>query len=634
MKNQKRTDSFRMNKAVYYLNVVDEYSYHNALSLELNSGIPENDHFYLLCAKPPLKESIAGNIRIQVLASKEPYSLPFPFYSTIALIIFTVIMAALFAGLNLSFTSVAISELYVIMRMGDSYQSRLAKNIIPVRLHLNWLICSFATANAITNCATSLLIENFLQYISHGSLPFIALTLIPCIITVVFSELLPLAICNRRGLCIASKTRYVTWLTMIILSPIAWPLSKILDATLGAQGCEVYDRSKIEFLILEAARASSAVFSEILKNTINLPRIRVGNLMTKIDEAFLLSTKDTLDNKLILSIVEKGYTRIPVYEGSKRSKVIAVLNVKDLISTDFSKNVCVIDVLKKLNYLKQVRFVCEEMQVNPLMYEMEGQNFAFEPKGYISHLAMVVKYDSKSYSLIGLITLEDIIEEIFDQATFDWLRSEPNPLPPLEQIYHIQQALENYSGFKGLSFNIDTMRRLFNICEIHTSSNADKKFCIYKKGSLYRSVTVMLRGEAFYTDQDGCRKIATAAEFGAELIDQIYLRYCNRENFVDLCKLHFTPQQTIYIEPPFQYIKITLRAIIDTLQKRERDEYRREISEAKYLQDEADLSNTQLTLSVTDAKTTQVRMVSESLSTLSTTGSIHDDEKLSESSNQ
>lgn len=103
-------------------------------------------------------------------------------------------------------------------------------------------------------------------------------------------------------------------------------------------GCEVYDRSKIEYLIMQSARTSSSIFSgikfsnkylyddikvnhyfyhifgekiltdfssnnlsEILKNAINLPRIRVGNVMTKIDEAFLLSTTDKFDDKVPLS---------------------------------------------------------------------------------------------------------------------------------------------------------------------------------------------------------------------------------------------------------------------------------------------------------------------------------------------
>lgn len=35
-----------------------------------------------------------------------------------------------------------------------------------------------------------------------------------------------------------------------------------------------------------------------------------------------------------------------------------------------------------------------------------------------------------------------------DHATFDWLRSEPNPLSPLEEIYRIQETLENYPSFK------------------------------------------------------------------------------------------------------------------------------------------------------------------------------------------
>ncbi|VDM06721.1 unnamed protein product [Wuchereria bancrofti] len=595
-------DSFRMKKAVYYMNVVDEFSYENALVVEQKDGIPENNHFYLLCVKPSTyNKATSGNIRVKLLASRSPYWMSFSLQAMVLIILLMLITSALFSGLNLSFTSVAISELNIISRVGDAYKSRLAKNIIPVRKHLNWLICTFTTANAIINCGLSLLLENFLEYISDGRLPFLPLTLVTCIITVIFGELLPLAICNRRGLQIASKTRYVTWFTMIVLSPVAWPISKILDIVLGSQGCEVYDRSKIEFLILEAARTSSAVFSEILKNAINLPRIRVGNVMTQIDEAFLLSTTDALDNKLILSIVEKGYSRIPVYEGSKRSKVIAVLNVKDLITTDFNKSIMVIDILKKLNYLKQVRFVCEEMQVKPLLNEMEGQNFAFEPKGYISHLAMVVKYDSKSYSLVGLITLDDIIEEIFG-----------------EMKDFIQKIVT-----QELSFNIHTMRRLFNLCQTHSSFGRMKKFTVYKQGYPSRSVAVMLTGEAFYEDMTGVRVAATPLELGVELIEQIYLLCLDKGTSVDLNSLYFTPLKTVYVEPPFYYIKITVRAVLEAMQITEVNEYRREVSEARNMKE---MSNAQFSdLSSLKQKSTLIKKKQRTDSTQSMSASSTED---------
>ncbi|EFO22839.1 hypothetical protein LOAG_05642 [Loa loa] len=168
-------DSFHMKKAVYYMNVVDEFSYKNVLVVELKDGIPENDHLYLLCVKPFLsnkatpdniKTSTYLQIRVKLLASRSPYWMPFSLHAMILIILSMLTMSALFSGLNLSFTSVAISELNIITRMGDAYKSRLAKNIIPVRKHLNWLICTFAIANAIINCGLSLLLENFFEYVS------------------------------------------------------------------------------------------------------------------------------------------------------------------------------------------------------------------------------------------------------------------------------------------------------------------------------------------------------------------------------------------------------------------------------------------------------------------------------------
>lgn len=66
----------------------------------------------------------------------------------------------------------------------------------------------------------------------------------------------------------------------------------------------------------------------------------------------------------------------------------------------------------------------------------------------------------------------------------------------------------------------------------------------------------MLTGEAFYEDTKGIRVTATPLELGVELIEQIYLLCLDKGTSVDLNNLYFMPLKTVYVEPPFHYIKV------------------------------------------------------------------------------
>lgn len=53
--------------------------------------------------------------------------------------------------------------------------------------------------------------------------------------------------------------------------------------------------------------------------------------MTPLDKVFMLSTDDRLDRTTLRRVLESGHSRVPVYEGSDRSKIAGLIITKELL---------------------------------------------------------------------------------------------------------------------------------------------------------------------------------------------------------------------------------------------------------------------------------------------------------------
>uniref|UniRef100_A0A915A511 CNNM transmembrane domain-containing protein n=1 Tax=Parascaris univalens TaxID=6257 RepID=A0A915A511_PARUN len=67
------------------------------------------------------------------LAVRALYVLWIPLWAMIIVLVLLVMMSALFSGLNLSFTSVALNELDILQRMGDAYVRTFFKHFRTAR---------------------------------------------------------------------------------------------------------------------------------------------------------------------------------------------------------------------------------------------------------------------------------------------------------------------------------------------------------------------------------------------------------------------------------------------------------------------------------------------------------------------
>ncbi|XP_067952113.1 metal transporter CNNM2-like isoform X1 [Watersipora subatra] len=329
-----------------------------------------------------------------------------PLWLQIVFIAVLLVLSGLFSGLNLGLMSLDPTELTIVQNSGSESERKLAKSIAPVRKRGNFLLCTLLLGNVLVNSTTTILLDD----VGGGIVAVIASTV--CI--VIFGEIVPQAICSRHGLAVGAKTIWITKIFMIVTFPIAFPLSKLLDVILGDELGQVYNRKKLAELIKLGADKQDIKHEElnIIQGALQLTQKSAVDVMTAIDDVYMVEYSAILDFETMTDILHTGYTRVPVFE-ENRLNIVALLNVKDLAFVDPDDKTPLKTVCKFYNH--QITFVFEDTRLDQLLDEFK--------KGR-SHMAFVQRIvDDENadpyYDVLGIVTLEDIIEEIIQCEILD-----------------------------------------------------------------------------------------------------------------------------------------------------------------------------------------------------------------------
>ncbi|CAH8575559.1 unnamed protein product [Heterobilharzia americana] len=330
-----------------------------------------------------------------------------PFWLQIILIILLFFLSGLFSGLNLGLMSLDKTELKIIESAGSYTEKSYAKAIRPVREKGNLLLCTLLLGNVLVNTSLTILMDDLT---GSGLFAVIAST----IGITIFGEIMPQAVCSRHGLAIGAKTLWLTKMFMLFTFPIAFPISFVLDKILGEEIGQVYSREKLGVLIREQALAGTVATDEmnIITGALALTTKTVADVMTPLSDAFMLSYSAILDFHTMNEIFSHGYTRIPVYEND-RQNIRAVLNVKDLAFINTEDKVPVSTVCDFYN--RSIIIVLDTTNLGIMLKEFrQGRaHMAFVER-------LVTEGECDPYrEMIGLVTLEDVIEEIIQAEIVD-----------------------------------------------------------------------------------------------------------------------------------------------------------------------------------------------------------------------
>ena len=313
-----------------------------------------------------------------------------------------IVMSGFFSGLNLGLMSLAPDELKVVMEgSADEQAKRDAAKIYPLRKRGNLLLCTLLLGNTLVNALIAVLLADATDGVI-GSLLTTALILI-------FGEIIPQSICSRYGLRTGAVALPFVYLFVGLCFVVCYPLSKILDWALGREITAVYTKNELKALLRmnleDPARRGD--FDEedgrILAGALQFRDVFVDTAMTPVDGCFSLPETTVLDELTLQRILKCGHTRIPVMAESDETRVVGVLYAKDLVGIGFERQLSLKRVLGAFDAQKRVHEISTDTKL--------GAAFDICKQCRI-HLLIVVDKNKRNWPMVGIITTEDIIEEL------------------------------------------------------------------------------------------------------------------------------------------------------------------------------------------------------------------------------
>ncbi|KAK7711587.1 cell agglutination protein Mam3 [Botryosphaeria dothidea] len=348
------------------------------------------------------------HIPVSVLADddlpKDPGDAGLWIYLSVAVAL--VLLGGIFAGLTIALMGQDEIYLQVLAASGDGAEKKNAARVLRLlKKGKHWVLVTLLLSNVITNETLPIVLDRSLG----GGWPAVVSS---TVLIVIFGEVVPQSICVRYGLPIGAWMSPVVLALMWIMCPVAWPTAKLLDYLLGEDHGTTYKKAGLKTLVTLHKTLGSSPEERlnqdevtIISAVLDLKEKPVGSIMTPMNDVFTMSADTVLDEKMMDTILSAGYSRIPIYEPNNPRNFVGMLLVKLLITYDPEDG-------------KQVRdFALATLpETRPETSCLDIVNFFQEGK---SHMVLVSDFPGEPFGALGVVTLEDVIEELIGEEIID-----------------------------------------------------------------------------------------------------------------------------------------------------------------------------------------------------------------------
>ncbi len=390
------------------------------------------------------------------------------------IIIILILLSAFFSSAETALTTVNRIRMRNLAEEGNKRAEKVLKIIDDSAKMLSAILIG----NNIVNLSVSAVVTTFSMRI-WGDVSVSIATGILTLVVLIFGEISPKTMATIESERMSLRYANIIYALMIILTPVIFIVNKL---SLGLLTLLRVDRSKATKImterelrtIVEVGKDDGVIEDseyEMIDNVFDFGDSKAKDIMVpRIDMAFV-NVEDSFTR--VLEIYEENrYTRYPVYEGTS-DKVIGFINIKDMILYENRDEFSVRDILREP------------------VYTYENKNTA--------ELLIEMRDSADSYAIVlddygataGLVTLEDLLEEIVGEIHDEYDEDEPDPIEKVSEDEYIVEGTtriddindelgtslesEDYDNIAG--YLLECLEQLPTEGEEYTDKNG-VRFCI------------------------------------------------------------------------------------------------------------------------------------------------------------
>lgn len=337
----------------------------------------------------PLTEAIYAGVNISI---------------SFVVLVILLCLSALASGSESAFFSLGPNEKDTLKNEG----TKSSKTVLKLLENPKELLATLLISNNFVNVAIVILSSSILAELDHflpinPTLRFLVEVVGITFMLLLIGEVIPKIYSTKNSLAIV-RLMAIPIMTIKAIPPLSWLKrflvmgTNIINRKAKRKGIKITTDELEQALALTKEENSSEEEQKILQGIVKFGNTEACQIMKSRMDVVSLDEENTAADVLAV-ILESGYSRIPVFKDSF-DNVIGVLYIKDLLphlneANDF----------KWQELIRKPLFIPENKKIDDLLKEFQTKKM---------HMAIVVdEYGGAS----GLITLEDILEEIVGDIT-------------------------------------------------------------------------------------------------------------------------------------------------------------------------------------------------------------------------